>query len=374
MRTTSIFMPIWKKIKETNIFSNPFFSGLVSHHYYELKNKDYLGNIYGKFPEEEQIMPSSFMNPIHMRLKKYGIENNGTEMDPLKEIERQIKGGDPKIVESNVFNQSDFFVPEKYSPRGPWNELSLKNGSQSIGSNLTVFKGRQKYSDWKKPESFYIGVNERDDWIFWAKIASIIDYKPPLHSKEQNNADWWLDRDGGKINRVELSWNDLLQQLPGFLPTLTESVPNSPPKLNIPDFININTQNRDDIDNTFIIDCYENYIDYIIPDNIFKQDDSTENKELNSYKKALFYRNFLTDAAWKLFKNGKGLRKKMEMDKLKDISDDTEKKNKFKEILRDSISRIPGLFDGNGEKHTNILINKWYPYKMQMWLHFIHQY
>jgi hypothetical protein len=373
IRTTGQLMPIWNIIKNDVNFVNPLISDktLISHHHYVLKNKNSLSELYGNFSEGEEIMPCSFMNPIHMRLKDYDIKSNDNKINVEEEIKRQIKGGDPKLLKSNVFNQSDFFVPEKYSPRGPWNELSLKNGKESIGDQQTSRFGRtggtrEAYSDWKKPESFYLGVNERDDWIFWAKIASIIDYKPPFHSQEQNDTNWWLNNGTTGIKRVELSWNDLLQQLPGFLPTSSKKEDgNDNLRINIPNILNKNNFSfSSDID--YVKKFYKNYIDYNISENI-KTPESREgdNKDLTSFKRALLYRNSLTDAAWKLFKNSKGLIEKMK--ELDDTTDPSERKKKFREILnKDTICRIPGLFDRNEEKHTNILINKWYPYKNEM--------
>ena len=376
IRTTGQLMPIWNIIKndiknDVN-FVNPLISDktLISHHHYVLKNKIYLSKLYGNFSDGEEIMPCSFMNPIHMR-KDYDIKSNDNKINVEEEIKRQIKGGDPKLIKSNVFNQSDFFVPEKYSPRGPWNELSLKNGKESIGDQQTsrfriANQARQIYSDWKKPESFYLGVNERDDWIFWAKIASIIDYKPPVHSQNQNNTNWWLYSDDTEIKRVELSWNDLLQQLPGFLPTSSKKEDgNDNLRINLPDILNKNNSSSlSDID--FVKKFYKNYIDYNISENIKTPEPlEGDNKDLTSFKRALLYRNSLTDAAWKLFKNSTGLIEKMK--ELDDTTDPSERKNKFREILnKDTICRIPGLFDRNEEKHTNILINKWYPYKNEM--------
>ncbi len=374
IRTTNSLMPLLDNIEgESKIVRKKF------HLYYNFRNKENLDNLYELSLDEkdEKIMPCSFMNPIHMRFNDYNIvkKNKEMKMNVEEEIKRQIEGGDPNIVKSNTFNQSDYFVPEKYSPRGPWNELSLKNGKESIGDNLTFFKGRQKYSDWRKPESFYIGVNERDDWIFWAKIASIIDYKPPLHSNNLNE-NWWLNTENGKINRVELSWNDLLQQLP-----ITPSQEFDSETKSFKDWDSDtktwfeqernNMGNRGDkIDS--MLDFYTNYANYIIPDddkiidNTNPEQDPKQDPKLETYKKELSYHNHLTDAAWKLFKNrGDGVASKAEIERLGE--DNTAKKNFFRRTLNEvPICKIPGLFNGNREEYTNILINKWFPYKNEI--------
>ena len=76
-----------------------------------------------------------------------------------------------------------------------------------------------------------------------------------------------------------------------------------------------------------------------------------------SEKKDMVIRNNLTDAVWRIFKNINGIPGLP-------IENRNTNRNEYgsefrKKIKEDNICRIPGLYDRNGEKHTNILINKW---------------
>ena len=116
-----------------------------------------------------------------------------------------------------------------------------------------------------------------------------------------------------------------------------------------------------------MLDFYTNYANYIIPDddkiidNTNPEQDPKQDPELETYKKELSYHNHLTDAAWKLFKNrGDGVASKAEIDRLGE--DNTAKKNFFRRTSKSLFVKSPDLLM-EIEQYTNILINKWFPYK-----------
>ena len=262
--------------------------------------------------------------------------------------------------------ETDNYNREKFSPRGPWNELSFWNGSRreiykERGAGMKVYDKFSRKSRFKYPDSFYIGVNERNDWLFWAEIASIIDYKPPMNNSkgemEVGDDDWWCDiKEDGLQNRVDLSWNDLLEQMPviegkgGYVIGHTNE-----------EFVNYNV-NPNDWWMEEVIKEKERYR-------------SLEKRTAPEGKKKILEdcRDILIakKLAWKLFKNplscdkhvGGGATEKYENRRAFELNNglsNVKRKGDNREIK----IQIPGLVrkgSDNDENETNILINKWHP-------------